>query len=78
MTWKPLPDFGKIVDLQTYYDEINAEKSFHVITNGSHIVIAPFCLNDNCQGGSDRFIDENSPSVKSQYTIREAEASVIR
>ena len=77
MTWKPQPDFGKIMDLQTYYDGINAEKSFHVITNGSHIIIAPFCLDANCQGGSDRFIDGNSPSVKTQYTIS-TEASAIR
>ena len=72
MTWKPHPHFGKIVDLQTYYDEINAEKSFHVITNGSQIIIAPFCLNDNCQQGRG-----DSPSVKSQYTIS-TEASAIR
>ena len=77
MTWKPQPDFGKITDLQTYYDEINVNKSFHVITNGSHIIIAPFCLNDNCQQGSDRFMDENSRSGEPQYTIS-TEASVIR
>ena len=77
MTWKPHPHFGKIVDLQTYYDEINVKKSFHVITNGSHIIIAPFCLNINCQQGRDRFMDGNSPSVKTQYTIS-TEASTIR
>ena len=77
MTWKPHPHFGKIVDLQTYYDEINVKKSFHVITNGSHIIIAPFCLNINCQQGRDRFMDGNSPSVKTQYTIS-TEASTNR
>ena len=77
MTWKPQPDFGKIMDLQTYYDEINFNKSFYVITNGSHIIIAPFCLNINCQQGRDRFMDGNSPSVKTQYTIS-TEASAIR
>ena len=77
MTWKPHPDFGKILDLQTYYDDINVNKSFHVISNGSHIIMAPFCLNDDCQQGSDRFMDGNSRSVKTQYTIS-TEASAIR
>ena len=77
MTWKPHADFGKIAALETYYDEINVDKSFHVITNGSHIIIAPFCINDNCQQGSDWFMDGNSPSVKTQYTIS-TEASAIR
>ena len=77
VTWKPNADFGKIADLQTFYDEINVNKSFHVITNGSHIIIAHFCLNADCQQASDRFIDGNSPSAKTQYTV-DTEASVIR
>ena len=77
MTWKPQPDLGEISDLQTYYDGINVDKSFHVITNGSHIIIAPFCLDANCQQGSDRLMDGNSPSVKTQYTIS-TEASTNR